>query len=541
MHRSYFQYALFRAVIAFSLLVTGYIYIKVCNLQQQYRDSFTPIDSQHHRNRTGEAKSNATYPMGRGKYRSINNLGKYVLPQQGSNFEIGIKVSVSYAAINGGILVELNREVIEVPTYSNALPVCPRKALRGSDNIVLDTLKRCGEKEKFSFQTELEAWLYSAKVSCAGRFISYGKHTAILKHAIVDRSKCRSKLNGGEILDEIVQEKWEEKDEHCKFQQGFFMLPCDNALRLGFRGGDNYLNSFIDAISLFNESLLIDDVVNIPTIALVRFEYYNIYHTMAELYNAFLVTAFLKTTPRNVNVIFVDAHPRHVFDNLWKQYFHSARRVHELARRTLYHRLIWAMPGHSSFLLNFSQLESPPYLEEFVTSIKDRFAIRESMTPKDCQKLRILLVWRQDYVSSLRNPSGNIGRKISNEFELLRTMRSHFPSYAISGTHLEALHFKTQLHKISRTDILIGMHGAGLTHSLFLPKHAGLIELIPGYFQKANEHFKAFSRWRGLKYLRWTNIHSENENKFEGITHLPPSVMLELVDKMVQIMCFINK
>lgn len=39
------------------------------------------------------------------------------------------------------------------------------------------------------------------------------------------------------------------------------------------------------------------------------------------------------------------------------------------------------------------------------------------------------------------------------------------------------LTFKEQLHITYNTDIFIGMHGAGLTHLLFLPEWAVLFEL----------------------------------------------------------------
>ncbi len=55
------------------------------------------------------------------------------------------------------------------------------------------------------------------------------------------------------------------------------------------------------------------------------------------------------------------------------------------------------------------------------------------------------------------------------------------------------------------------MHGAALTHILFLPRHAGVIELFP-YLPPGEEgHFRTFSKWRGLHYTSWKNRFAHRE------------------------------
>lgn len=52
------------------------------------------------------------------------------------------------------------------------------------------------------------------------------------------------------------------------------------------------------------------------------------------------------------------------------------------------------------------------------------------------------------------------------------------------------------------TDIFIGMHGAGLTHLLFLPKWATLFEL---YHCEDPNCYKDLARLRGINYVTWEN------------------------------------
>lgn len=67
-----------------------------------------------------------------------------------------------------------------------------------------------------------------------------------------------------------------------------------------------------------------------------------------------------------------------------------------------------------------------------------------------------------------------MGRQISNEDELVAMMRS-YKNVNVTVVDLASLTFSEQLGVVSQTDIFIGMHGAALTHTLFLPSHAAMI------------------------------------------------------------------
>lgn len=62
--------------------------------------------------------------------------------------------------------------------------------------------------------------------------------------------------------------------------------------------------------------------------------------------------------------------------------------------------------------------------------------------------------------------------------------------------------FKDQLRISSNSDVFIGIHGAGLTHLLFLPKWASLFEL---YNCEDPNCYKDLARLRGVNYVTWEN------------------------------------
>ncbi len=59
--------------------------------------------------------------------------------------------------------------------------------------------------------------------------------------------------------------------------------------------------------------------------------------------------------------------------------------------------------------------------------------------------------------------------------------------------------FVEQLRIIHSTKILIGLHGAGLTHVLFLPRDGVLLELLPPTHML--DHFMKLSRWSAHEYI----------------------------------------
>jgi hypothetical protein len=67
-----------------------------------------------------------------------------------------------------------------------------------------------------------------------------------------------------------------------------------------------------------------------------------------------------------------------------------------------------------------------------------------------------------------------MGRMIANEDALLLGLQQALGPDVLVVMADTALHsLREQLQLVAHTDLLVGMHGAGLAHGLFLPPHAG--------------------------------------------------------------------
>ncbi|VDQ08763.1 unnamed protein product [Trichobilharzia regenti] len=63
-----------------------------------------------------------------------------------------------------------------------------------------------------------------------------------------------------------------------------------------------------------------------------------------------------------------------------------------------------------------------------------------------------------------------------------------------------------QIKLVMNTDILIGMHGAAFTPSLFLPSTSCFVELFPGYCCGSNKHFSKSAELRGIQYMAYHGL-----------------------------------
>ena len=239
------------------------------------------------------------------------------------------------------------------------------------------------------------------------------------------------------------------------------------------------------------------------------------------------------------NIILIEGHPWTPLDLVWLDFFNSTRRLSDFPQRTMFKELVWSIGGHDNPMSDFMDPHLP-LGEEFRDFVLTTYKISSNSHVLDCTKIRILLLWRHNYIAHARNPSGVIKRKFANEQEILETVQQNFIDATVQGVQIEIFNMSTQLKIVSRTDILIGMLGAGLTHAMFLPKSSGLIELRPNYYKEISQHFESIVKWRQLKYIRWTNKDINNEvGSYE--TRIPPLTILKLIKQMKHRLCLDKK
>ena len=376
-----------------------------------------------------------------------------------------------------------------------------------------------------------DLWEDQSMSFCNNKDKGYYNELAYFQDIIMDMNHAHGRHGGEEILSVLNQP---EEDEYYQFSYGFFKIKCQEKPNYFFQNNNHNNQWLIGLETLEDDNMKVDYVSPDFTIAITRYEYANIYHTMTDFYNAFLIMEFFNKTQSETNILIIDGHPKGALDSVWPALFNSSKRISEHPKTTFFKTLAWGILGYNSPMMDHYAMELP-LIEEFRTFFLGTYNTPDSHK-MDCDHINILFIWRHDYLAHPRNPKGTISRKIQNEQELVQTLRDKFPKYNIRGVQIDLFEMQQQLQFISQTDILIGMHGAGLTHAMFLSKTSALIELLPVYWSSANEHFQAIARWRHLHYERWTNTDPMNESP-DFFTVVPPEVLNGMVEDMVHLMC----
>ena len=399
-------------------------------------------------------------------------------------------------------------------------------------------------EENFSPQNQFtntffDNWKYSSQVFCNGRISAYANNFVLMHKVLLDKNLFQG-LEGGKDVLQVL--KYDESLEIYQPKKGALKISkCSEKLKYMFLKDYDinmvYSNLFdsIDTRTTIH-SVNFDDVRKSFYLLVVRVEYANLYHQMTDFYNAFIIMKYFRKTKDKVNILLLDGHPKGSLDSVWSVLFNSSSRLSQLKPKTFFYELVWNIYGHSSYLLNHF-LPDLPFVEEFRNFFLESYGWNSTLNSSklNCSKIRIMFLWRKDYLAHPRNPSGRISRQISNTREILRETREYFPNFSIRGMQLDKYSMRHQLFHIINTDILIGMHGAGLTHALFLPAHAGLIELLPYYNSPRGNHFMAIARWRSLIYRIWYN-NDPMRDHHDKYTDVPPGDILKLIQEVLSLM-----
>jgi hypothetical protein len=248
-------------------------------------------------------------------------------------------------------------------------------------------------------------------------------------------------------------------------------------------------------------------LISQTTIAVRRQDYANIYHTITDLYTVYLLCRFIQRDPKTVSILFLDSHPKGDLDIFWSQLFHSFTRLGRLQfASVLYTELIWSQPQPKSELdINQRRRNEPSFFRDFHQHVLEQFnatsAIHEHL---DCKSVNIFFLLRRNYVAHPRNPSGKISRQLTNEKQIIDHLKAKFADYStinLTFNYFDQLTIEQQLNIITQTDIFVGMHGAGLTHILFMKSSRALVELATSTWQ-SQIHFELMASINSIKYNR---------------------------------------
>lgn len=307
---------------------------------------------------------------------------------------------------------------------------------------------------------------------------------------------------------------------------------------------------------------LADDAVHVPerTVLLVKREggnvINNVWHVFMQMMSLWLSLDVMRATinpatgqpfytdedVKNTQVMILDQDKEGHLYELWNMFgdLPTIRRADSPPLKST--RVVLPLAGGKNPIWQ-SRLELPNcnssiLLQAFVNRILNFYHIPLSPPPPRPQNpsttttkapLNLVFVDRKNY------------RLLTNQSHLLTSLHSHLTT-THPHVHLEIIDFASypsfpsQILKLRSTDILLGVHGAGLTHTLFLPPKSTVVEIQPPGLRYFG--FAALAKFLGHRYLQ---VYGE-EREYEGMTHnwqaddvfLDEGEFLRLVDRAVE-------
>jgi len=245
------------------------------------------------------------------------------------------------------------------------------------------------------------------------------------------------------------------------------------------------------------EGMQCDDTIDTPTLMVKLDATSNMYHHFCDFFNIFIslnLNGSIVPEAAGRQILILDNHPYHSsFRPAWKSV--TDRHLWDLnsvaGKRICFTDLLMPLLPRMVYGLYYGTplipgCHSSSMFSAFSTWFSSALGLP---SPSTQLPLRLTLLSRATKY-----------RQILNEQEIVEALSAK--GYQVTVAKFTPLvPFQEQLETIRNTDILVGIHGAGLTHLLFLPDWAHVVELYncddPGCY-------KDLARLRGVGYSTWT-------------------------------------
>lgn len=334
----------------------------------------------------------------------------------------------------------------------------------------------------------------------------------IFHNLLVDLSRVSSNATGGEPLFAAEGEGQSskgamgqsEEDELLAYQPGAFRILAapDNKPFLNFTGNSSlyfhYVNDVLSSllvVNVPNESAVTIKDQNCTsyfygtTLFIKRFEYVNYYHTLTDWWNTWTVYRHLpERDVAHFAVVFLDAHPEGGLDPVWTTLFGKAVHLRRLdddnlrprqQERLCFQRALLVPAGYTSHLWPIE----PPFggwgddrtyemMNHFVDFVLERFRLTHVRKVPG----RVVIIDRKPYVAHPRSLPFD-DRSLNNLPDVARKLAAKVPNVtSVRVVQLHNMTFRDQLEAIREAEVLVGSHGAGLSHLIFMDNDSHVIE-----------------------------------------------------------------
>ncbi|KAM0063790.1 putative glycoprotein 2-beta-D-xylosyltransferase [Helianthus debilis subsp. tardiflorus] len=368
---------------------------------------------------------------------------------------------------------------------------------------------------------------------------------------------------GGEVLESVIGRS--EDEELPEFEDGAFDLVGQKrgVERVASEG---FLNEFVPRGAVERHTMrdLIGSMrfvaadefhcsewVEEPTLLITRFEYANLFHTITDWYSAY-VSSRVTGLPNRPQLVFVDGHCMTQLEETWKAVFSGLRYAKNFSGPVCFRHAILSPLGYETAMFrglsetvdcdgaSAHDLWQKPddkktaRISEFGEMIRAAFSLplhqQHHSSKSGSRNHNVLFVRREDYLAHPRH-AGKVQSRLGNEQEVFDALKSWSTGHTECKINLvnglfAHMSMKEQVRAIQDASVIVGAHGAGLTHIVSATPDTEILEIVSSEYRRP--HFELISKWKGLNY----------HPIYLGGSHASPSVVIaKLRDILKNIGC----
>ncbi|KAL2850711.1 hypothetical protein BJY01DRAFT_209582 [Aspergillus pseudoustus] len=224
------------------------------------------------------------------------------------------------------------------------------------------------------------------------------------------------------------------------------------------------------------------------TILVKREMGHNLWHSLMEIFSMTMSIDVLRITAQhdsglgqrplladvdmaNVQVVLLDDIEDGPFLDLWSLLSNRRPvRVKELSKDSTLQNIVVPLPGGSNPFWqgdwSIHSCEDSVLLRTFSRRVLDFYGL-SSPQPRRGSQVVLTFIDR------------TTTRRLLNSEIFLAELRTKYPHVTIQSYDFAGVPLKRQLEIVQNTDILLGVHGAGLTHGFFLSPRSAMVEILP--------------------------------------------------------------
>jgi len=334
---------------------------------------------------------------------------------------------------------------------------------------------------------------------------------------------------------------------YIKYSRGTLSGTCDLNRELwqkkSFPGWNlDWQQAFETLLGDSESDLQCDAWIEEPTLLVQRDTFANFFHDSEDFFNVFIALAVLKWSTKNLQIIVADLYPKGPFYDIWEKVFAGDRppltawdlKSKYGAKKLCFRNLAVGIFGPAS-PITVASWRTPCFHTPLVRAYADYVVRglgleRQTHYAQEAPPKKVVVTWMARRASSQwperrfcdsensffrcedwqHLDKRSLGRMIRNDQEAVQALKGLEERKWANGAHVQfreadynLLTFEEQIVMDATTDVMVGPHGAGLLHNIFMPDRATLVELHVDN-SGANQHFHNLARWQGRKYVAKT-------------------------------------